>query len=228
MGSPSKNTIMVFGVLTSLAVFATAVSGLGCGDFSYNVCHDPPAAQELHVGTLDECIQNCDIFAEFDSCDYIIYFEQGPDENCKIISGPGTKEVEMANYLEACSVVGQPMTTSGDNDGTTCIEGPAEECAAACASKPTGCVDCTANECSGYKGSECTLNGSPGETGDKGFGYDICLTFCTLQMTSNPWKYLSYDKEQEECICYEDPTFTCSHQVVIQGMTSAQANACHP
>merc|ERR1712123_123910 len=102
MGRPSKNPIMVFGVLTSLAVFATAVSGLGGGDFSYDICHDPPAAQELHVGSLEECIQNCDIFASFDSCDYIIYFDQGPDENCKIISGPETPEKVMAKYLAAC------------------------------------------------------------------------------------------------------------------------------
>merc|ERR1712123_513633 len=207
MGSTSKNPIMVFVVLTSLAVFATAVSGLGCGDFSYGICHDPPAAQELHVGTLEECIQNCDIFATFDSCDYIIYFEKGPDENCKIISGPGTKEEEMAIYLEACSVTGQPLTTTGVAGGP--------------------CVDCSADKCKGYKGSECTHTGNPGETGDLGLDYKTCLTFCTLQMNSNPWTYLTYDKEQEECICYEDSNYTCSHQVVIQGMTIAEANACH-
>merc|ERR1712123_194385 len=226
MGSPLKNPIMVFGVLTSLAVFATAVSGLdlGCGDFSYNVCHDPPAAQELHVGSLEECIQNCDIFATFDSCDYIIYFEQGPDENCKIISGTGTPEEEMAIYLAACGVTGQPLTTTGEFRGQ-CVESPADECppASICAD---GCLDCTVDKCKGYKESECAHTGNPGETGDKDLPYSACMSFCTLQMKSNPWTYMTYDKEQAECICYEDPGSSCSHQVVIQGMTIAEANAC--
>ena len=117
------------------------MSGLGCGDFSYDICHDPPANQELHVGSLEECIQNCDVsflfqilytlfivfnlklFGSFDQCDYLLYFETGPDENCKIISGPGSPEEEMALYLKACSVLGQPMTSTGDNTGS-CIEGP--------------------------------------------------------------------------------------------------------
>merc|ERR1712106_610509 len=219
----SKNPIMVFGVLTSLAVFATAVSGLGCGDFSYGICHDPPAAQELHVGSLEEGIQNCDIFATFDQCDYIIYFEQGPNENCKIISGPGTPREMMNLYLEACSMTGQPLTTTGEAGGQ-CVEGPGDECGSTCTAP---CLDCTTEICSGYAASQCAKNGRPGETGDMRFGYDICLTFCTLEMNSHPWTYLTYDKEQEECICYEDSTSWCLIQVVIQGMTIAEANACH-
>merc|ERR1719449_497615 len=87
---------MALSILISLALAATVASvEFGCGDYSYNECHDPPANQELHVGSLDECIQNCDLFATFDQCDYLLYWETGPDENCKIISGPGTKEEEM-------------------------------------------------------------------------------------------------------------------------------------
>merc|ERR1712123_100712 len=130
MGSPSKNPIMVFGVLTSLALFATAVSGYGCGDFSFTNCHDPQPSQDLHVDTLEECIQNCDIFATFNSCDYITYID-GPNENCKIMVGPGTPQQEMNNYLEACGMTGQPMTTDGTSDGQ-CVEGPGDECALSC------------------------------------------------------------------------------------------------
>eukprot|EP00091_Calanus_sinicus_P012621 TRINITY_DN282_c0_g1_i6.p1 TRINITY_DN282_c0_g1~~TRINITY_DN282_c0_g1_i6.p1 ORF type:complete len:132 (-),score=30.37 TRINITY_DN282_c0_g1_i6:70-465(-) len=129
----------------------------------------------------------------------------------------------MAIYLNACSVTGQPMTSTGDNTGS-CIEGPEDECAATCKDP---CQDCTADPCSGYKGAQCLKNGSPGETGDKGLPYAACLTFCTLQMSSNPWSYMTYDKEQQECICYDDPTFTCSIQVVKFGMTIDEANACH-
>merc|ERR1712106_1056610 len=187
MGSPSKNPIMVFGVLTSLAVFATAVSGLdlGCGDFSYDVCHDPPAAQELHVGTPEE---------------------------------------EMAIYMAACGVRGQPMTTNGMINGT-CVQGPADDCAPTCTAP---CLDCSTDKCRGYKGSECVHTGPPGETVElPDAAFTACLSICTLQMTDNDFTYLTFDNEQAECICYSAATFTCTHQVVIQGMTIDEANACH-
>jgi len=106
--------------------FATSVLGVdfGCDDYSYNLCHDPPATQELHVGNLEECIQNCDLFASFDQCDYLMYYgDNGPDENCKIISGPDAPEVEMAKYLSACGLIGQGITTDGNIDGQ-CVAMP--------------------------------------------------------------------------------------------------------
>merc|ERR1712013_21183 len=180
-----QNYTMAFRIFISLVLASTVTSiELGCGDYSYNICHDPPANQELHVGSLEECIQNCDLFATFDQCDYLLYWETGPDENCKIISGPGSAKEEMDKYLNACGVIGQPITNDGTTGGT-CIEGPNNECAA------------------------------------------TCLTYCTLNQQSNPWQYVAYDQESKECICYEKPDHTCSVQVVIQGMTIEEANACH-
>merc|ERR1712112_350918 len=175
------------------------------------------------VASLDECIQNCDLFATFDQCDYLLYWETGPDENCKIISGPGTKEEEMDKYLTACRVTGQAMTADGDKNGE-CIEGPNDECAISCSSN---CRDCSTDKCNGYRGTQCQMNDNPGETSDKVPDYSVCLSFCTNQMQSNPWTYVAYDKESQECICYAKPDHTCSVQVVIQGMTAAEATACH-
>merc|ERR1712013_253052 len=63
----------------------------------------------------------------------------GPDENCKIISGPGSAKEEMDKYLNACGVIGQPITNDGTTGGT-CIEGPNNECAATCNG---ACQDCS-------------------------------------------------------------------------------------
>merc|ERR1712212_1110088 len=147
-----KNYKMSFCIFISL-VLASAVSSieLGCGDYSYNLCHDPPANQELHVGSLEECIQNCDLFASFDQCDYLLYWETGPDENCKIITSDGT--------------------TAG-----TCIEGPNDECAAGCTA---GCQDCTADSCNGYRETQCQMEDNPGESSDLPPDYATCLTYCT-------------------------------------------------
>ena len=90
-----------------------------------------------------------------------------------------------------------------------------------------GCQDCSADSCNGYRGTQCQMKDNPGEITDLIPEYAMCLTFCTLQMQDNPWRYMAYDKEQEECICYENPDHECQVQVVIQGMTIAEANACH-
>merc|ERR1711970_1568577 len=196
-----------------------------CKDITYSICHNPPASQELHVGSLAECIQNCDLFGSFDQCDYLLYWETGPDENCKIISGPGSAKEEMDKYLNACGVIGQPLTNDGTDTGT-CIEGPNDECSKA-PSCNGACQDCTADSCNGYRRSECQMLDNPGESSDLPPEYETCLSFCTLNMKDNPWSYVGYDKEQEECICYEKPDHTCQVQVVIQGMNIDQANACH-
>jgi len=206
-------------------VLASAVTGieLACGDYSYNLCHDPPANQEFHVLSQAECIQICDLFASFDQCDYLLYWETGHYKNCKIISGPGSAKEEMDKYLNACGIIGQPLTNDGTTGGT-CIEGPNNECAATCTE---GCQDCTADICNGYRGTQCQMLDNPGEYTDLPPDYATCLTFCTTQQQQGyPWKYVVYDKEQQECICYENPDHDCHLQVVIQGMTIADVNAC--
>merc|ERR1712002_709318 len=205
---------MAVSSLIFLAMIATSLADLGCNDFSYNLCHDPPADQELHVGSREECIQNCDLFGSFGKCDYLLWFGlNGPDENCKIISGPGEPAEEMAKYVSACSTIGQPIkNTAGD-----CMEGPQDECAGS--GCDAGCADCTNDPCSGYKRSQCLKQGEPGETSSGPPNYGACLTFCTFQMTSNPWIYLTYDQESQECICYDNEDVNCSLEVIIYGMS---------
>merc|ERR1712055_397967 len=123
--------------------------------------------------------------------------------------------------VTACGTIGQPMkNTAGE-----CMEGPLHECAAPCAAD--GCADCTNDPCSGYKQSQCLKQGDPGETSPLIPEYEICLSFCTAQMSANPWTYLTYDQESQECICYETEEVDCSLEVIIYGMTEDMvANTC--
>jgi len=213
--------------------FATSVLGVdfGCDDYSYNLCHDPPATQELHVGNLEECIQNCDLFASFDQCDYLMYYgDNGPDENCKIISGPDAPEVEMNKYLSACGVIGQGITIDGIFNHT-CVAMP--ELVPKCTQ--VNCPDCqncsspNAKTCSGYRETQCLIKDTPGETSPGQLpNYDACFQFCHLNMKSSPWNYLAYNQESQECICYElTKGYECDIQVVRQGMSFADVTQCH-
>merc|ERR1712098_746785 len=119
------------------------------------------------------------------NCDYLLYWEpgSGPDENCKIISGPGNNQDEMAKYLGQCGVIGQPMTDNGDQGGN-CIWSGENVCPAVCGNK---CQDCTNDPCNGVRETNCLMEDTPGETSPGAIpDYNTCFQFCRLQMTSNP------------------------------------------
>merc|ERR1739838_25150 len=224
-----QNSSMALSILIALTLFATTFAERGCEDYYFSECHDPPAQQELHVGSLEECIQNCELFGSFGQCDYLLYFKSGPDENCKIISGPGEPDDEMNKYLDACRVAGQPMqNTAGDCLPTPppySPDFPKGECSALVCTDDT-CADCTADKCADYKGSNCLKLGEDGETTDNIPDYKTCLTFCTGQIEANKFTFLTYDKESKKCICYIDDTSACSIEVVKYGMTIDQVNTC--
>jgi len=187
-----------------------------CKDVSYEICHTPPAAQELHVGTLEECIQNCDLFGSFGQCNYLLYWESGPDENCKLIA-----DTTLDQYLEACRVVGQPLR---DAYGV-CVSGfLSKDCSL------IGCDDCHVcdadDACGLYSQTECLKIGSPGETSENIPSFEHCLALCTSQQQSNKFTYVVYDKEQQECICYPDGLRECQITAVPFGMTLDQALIC--
>merc|ERR1712089_34055 len=75
-----------------------------CGDKSFDQCNEPNPAVSIHVTDLNECILNCDLFATFGQCDWLVYFNHGPDENCHLHAQGETME----EYLYTCNTVGQP------------------------------------------------------------------------------------------------------------------------
>merc|ERR1712189_8470 len=107
---------------------------------------------------------NCDLFGQFDQCDYLMYYgDKGTDENCKLIADPnsdGEAKDEMKKYLDNCRVSGQPLTDNGFKNGT-CIPNPHT---GACSQFCTG--DCfeNCNVCDGYQGTQCDHTGDPDET----------------------------------------------------------------
>jgi len=112
-------TMKLYATLVLLVLGLVGVNGLvdwpscdpvnsdcSCKDITFSTCHDPPASQEIHVGSLDECIQNCDLFGSFGQCNYLLYWSpgSGPDENCKLVA-----DTTIEQYLGQCGVIGQPL-----------------------------------------------------------------------------------------------------------------------
>jgi len=190
-----------------------------CKDVSYEICHTPPAAQELHVGSLEECIQNCDLFGSFDQCNYLLYWETGPDENCKLIA-----DTTLEQYLDACRVFGQPLR----NANNQCVSGYFSDTCALVGCSDTTCHTCNTVDdgCGLYSQTECEKFGSPGETSENIPSFEKCLSLCSIQQQSNPFTYVVYDKEQQECICYPDGLRGCQITAVPFGMTVDDAERC--
>jgi len=212
----------------ALLVLALGVSSqdpsFDCGDYSYNICHDPPPAQELHVDSLEECIQNCDLFGQFDQCDYLMYYgDKGTDENCKLIADPnsgGDPKDEMQKYLDNCRVTGQPLTDNGKKDGA-CIPNPhTGVCIPACAN----CVPC--GECDGYQQTLCDHTGDPDETIELLPNIEACFQILNTNQDSNEFTYMLWDAEQEECLGYKESSFNCKIEVVRYGVSIDDVNTC--
>ena len=91
----------------------------------------------------------------------------------------------------------------------------------------TSCHACDYNDACGlYAQTECQKFGSPGETSENIPSFENCLGFCTNQQMSNPFTYVVYDKEKQECICYPDGLRGCQIIVVPFGMTLADVEIC--
>jgi len=193
-------------------------SDCSCKDITYSTCHTPPASQELHVGSLEECIQNCDLFGSFGQCNYLLFWSSGPDENCKLIA-----DTTLDQYVAACGVVGQPLR---DADGSCMASAASGSCSLVnCGNE---CHMCDSNDlCGLYTKTECEKLGSPGETSDNIPNFQTCLSLCTSQQQSNPFTYVTYDQESQECICYPDGLNQCTITAVPYGMTLDQADQCN-
>ena len=86
---------------------------------------------------------------------------------------------------------------------------------------------CDSNDlCGLYTKTECEKLGSPGETSVNIPNFQTCLSLCTGQQQSNPFTYVTYDQESQECICYPDGLNQCTITAVPYGMTLDQAAQC--
>merc|ERR1719220_408714 len=90
-----------------------------CTDFSYRDCLEPVGTEQIHTANLEECIFQCDLFASFGACDWLLFDQtDGMDNNCHIFAAVETID----EYINSCNLRGHP-TRDTDNkcyiDSTT-------------------------------------------------------------------------------------------------------------
>jgi len=190
-----------------------------CRDVSFEFCQIPVPAQELHVDTLEECIQNCDLFGQFGQCNYLLFLGKSTDENCKLIA-----QTEITEYLNTCRLVGQPLRDAKGNCMASFI---AED-----GCSKVNCDECHLCDsdfdvhCANYAETECLKEGVPGETVASAPNFDMCLAICTNLQDSNGFTYVTYEREKQECVCYPDGLRSCKNIVMPYGMTLEDAEFC--
>jgi len=214
-----------------------------CTDVAGGVCTTPGAASAIHVGTLEECIENCDLFGPFGMCDWLMWYppELNPnvDENCRLIIN--TVE-SMESYLSTCRYLGQPLfykpalNVDGILDGE-CMPNGLEgigtgTCSPACKGAGGACHDCSGTNCAGIAQAECTFVDDPTGESEPLTSYFLCHASCSLKaQQGNPGDYnnfafLKYDKESQQCTCEHEGNFQCKVQIVKFGISGDGMNKC--
>jgi len=200
-----------------------------CSDFSYRDCLEPAGDEQIHTANLEECIFQCDLFASFGACDWLLFDQtNGMDENCHLF-GPG--EEPMEDYINSCNLRGHPTrdinnecyidpATPGSDPLGFCKAGGTGQC-------PGGCKTCdTGDVCSKIHETECTMedpgtdnsNSAPTEAG--------CNLFCTQEGVNGKVSYLTYDQREETCVCYPVGKRDCNNIIMKQGVTLDDYNDC--
>merc|ERR1719278_2280776 len=76
-----------------------------CTDFSYRDCLEPVGTEQIHTANLEECIFQCDLFASFGACDWLLLDQtDGMDNNCHIFAAVETID----EYINSCNLRGHP------------------------------------------------------------------------------------------------------------------------
>jgi hypothetical protein len=212
-----------------------------CQDVSGGVCTQPGAASEIHVGTIEECIENCDLFNSFGMCDWIMFYPSaqnpGVDENCRMIID-ATESME--DYLGTCRYVGQPLfhkpTLGGDGVITgecmpNAIEGVGTGTCAPVPMCSGNCHGCSGTNCAGYAEADCTFTDDPNGESQAITSYDACFAFCSLNAQTgapdvNNFAYLKFDKESQICNCETKGHKQCTIQIVKHGVTADDIATC--
>jgi hypothetical protein len=164
------------------------------------------------------------LFHEFDQCDWLAYYNYGPDENCHIFINMAET---METYFSTCTTIGQPTRTP---DGA-CMTDDATICEGADAAHvcPNGCQPCTMSDTcnANYHQSECTVetNGlGPGENQPDTYGG--CMSACLLMSMEDVVTYFTWQTMEEVCTCFDSGLRSCQLEVVKQGFTEAEIIGC--
>merc|ERR1712112_52949 len=180
-----------------------------CGDKAFFDCIEPVTDDQIHTADFEECKFQCDLFASFGACDWFLFVNSGPDENCHLF-GPGKES--MADYLSSCNLKGQPLRRKDD----TCILDSSSTLGGAiCADVtncPQGCADCnSADPCDGYAETGCSMT----EPGTEQIGslptFEGCQAFAIPNGDNldNIVTFFTFAKREEECRTYDTGRRTC-------------------
>lgn len=200
-----------------------------CTDFSYEGCNLPPGGdQSSHANTLEECIDQCDLFATIGACDWLRFNQvQGEDENCHIYAP--TRE-SMKVYLDTCNKRGRPTR---DPQKTCYIDSSVPGANSFCDDSekcPGGCKTCDVDDatdvCNGIRETECAYKENAGDDSFTMPSEDTCSFFCALRGVEYDATYLTYTKMEEQCFCYPKGNRECENVVLKQGISHSQYLDC--
>lgn len=193
-----------------------------CSDFSYLDCIEPVSDTKIHTPDLEQCIFQCDLFASFGSCDWLLFDQtDGMDENCHLF-GPGKESME--DYISSCNVRGHPTRdidnkcyidpqTPGADPLGFCKAGGSDQC-------PGGCKTCNTDDvCSKIHETECTMEDPGTDNSDSAPTEAGCNLLCTQLGVNDEVSYLTYAQREETCICYPVGKRSCNNIIMKQGVT---------
>lgn len=198
-----------------------------CADKSYLECQEPVPDVSVHTNNLEECILNCDLFSSFGQCEWFVFYNSGPDENCRMF-GAKVRE-SMDTYLGTCNVVGQPTRYDGDTcmtDSPLVCEGPPQPLF--CSGTPPCKVCDDTDDCNvNYHEAECAMTTAATQATDiADSSYSGCSAACIASSIADEVTYFTWDRSAKVCNCFNGGFRDCQLQVVKQGFTLGQINAC--
>merc|ERR1711990_747724 len=236
MGQFSTMATKVMLLLGSLALIVRHVESVqecnpdnkdcACSDFSYEGCYTPTGGDATHVNNLEECIEQCDLFATFGMCAWLRFNQvNGEDENCHLYAPEGES---MKDYLDSCNTRARPTRNTentcyiDNTDKTGFCDNPS-----IC---PGGCktcdVDDTTDPCNGVRMTECAYKEDGTDASNSMSNEEGCSLFCTQRGVMYDATYLTYAVREEKCFCYPKGNRECENVVLKQGITFDQYVKC--
>merc|ERR1711899_227464 len=165
-----------------------------CVDSSFAECSESAHPDSFHVDSLEECIFQCNLFVQFEGCDYLIYTgDSGEDENCHLHQGDFTFQ----DYFNTCSMSGQPVFNDQDNCfANSQDECPSEACQGDC--QQCGIDSPDDQDCWGVRESDCSMTTAGHKIPREVESRDECQQLCTEDEVKqgHGYTYFTWNKKR--------------------------------
>jgi len=167
-----------------------------CRDSMVDECSRPHPTTAIHVDTIHDCMNNCNVFALEGRCKFIIFHFDNIDENCVIMND------DFDQYIGHCNELGQPLWGQDQGEGIARWAGCSGDTCKNNGAQPKStcntCTDCSDTGCRGYILSHCTIFSKVLEESDQ-TTFDHCEIWAR---TTGKGTYVHYDREQAVCQVY--------------------------